>query len=91
MIRPVSRFLTHLNAGLHEIEFEGERLAHEDVRIVRVLEGGLQLLQLPAREVSSSPSPFGPSLFPIIPSFVGCNRIYLFIYGWFEGGRGILQ
>ena len=42
---------TYLYPGLGEVELHSERLAHEDVGVVRVVEGPLQLLQLPRAEV----------------------------------------
>ena len=48
---------THLDAGFDEVEFEREGLAHEDVGVVRVLEGLLELLELPPREVGARAPP----------------------------------
>ena len=59
---------TDLHSGLHQVQLEGQRLAHEDVGVVRVLEGGLQLLQLPAREVGPRPAPLPAPLFAAVAS-----------------------
>jgi len=48
---------THLYPGFDKVEPGGERLPHEDVRVVWGLERLLQLLQLPAVEVGPRPPP----------------------------------
>ena len=48
---------TYRDPGLLEVEPHGERLAHEDVRVVAGEEGALQLLQLPLAEVGPGPPP----------------------------------
>ena len=50
---------TYRDPGLLEVEPHGERLAHEDVRVVAGEEGALQLLQLPLAEVGPGPPPLG--------------------------------
>ncbi len=49
---------THRDSRLLEVEAHGERLAHEDVRVVAGEEGALQLLQLPLAEVRPAASSF---------------------------------
>lgn len=48
----------YLNPGLHEVEPERERLPHEHIWIVTLVESLLELLQLPAGEVGPRSSPF---------------------------------
>ena len=43
----------HLYPRLGEVEFESKRLPHEHIRVVTVLEGSLQLLQLPPAEIGA--------------------------------------
>lgn len=50
----------YLNPGLHQVEPERERLPHEHIWIVALVERLLQLLQLPAGEVGPGPSPLTP-------------------------------
>lgn len=50
----------YLYPGLHQVEPERERLPHEHIWIVALVERLLQLLQLPAGEVGPGPSPFTP-------------------------------
>ena len=50
---------TYRDPGLLEVEPHGERLPHEDVRVVAGEEGALQLLQLPLAEVGPGPPPLG--------------------------------
>lgn len=38
--------ITHLHSALHQVQFERQSLPHEDVRVMGVVEGLLQLLQL---------------------------------------------
>lgn len=49
--------VTYSDSGLLEVESEGERLPHEDVRVVTGEEGSLQLLQLPRVEVGPRSPP----------------------------------
>ena len=68
---------TDLHSGLHQVELQGQRLAHEDVGVVRVLEGGLQLLQLPAREVGPRPAPLpAPLLAAVASALVAWNTAW---------------
>ena len=48
---------TYGHSALSEAEPHGQRLSHEDVRVVSRLEGALQLLQLPAVEVGPRTAP----------------------------------
>ena len=50
--------ISNLNPRFRQIQFDGQGLPHEDVRVVAFQERLLQLLHLPDREVRSSPSPF---------------------------------
>lgn len=50
----------YLYPGLHQVEPERQRLPHEHIWIVALVERLLQLLQLPAGEVGPGPSPFTP-------------------------------
>lgn len=50
----------YLYPGLHQVEPECERLPHEHIWIVALVERLLQLLQLPAGEVGPGTSPFTP-------------------------------
>ena len=50
---------TYRDPGLLEVESHGERLPHEDVRVVAGEEGSLELLQLPLAEVGPGPPPLG--------------------------------
>lgn len=47
----------YLNAGLDQVQAQRQRLAHEHVGVVALVEGLLQLLQLPAGEVGARPPP----------------------------------
>ena len=64
-------------SGLLEIEPHGQRLAHEDVRVVAGEEGPFQFLQLPAVEVGARSAPFAAAgavvVRPIAASSITCN------------------
>lgn len=47
----------YLNSGLDQVQAQRQRLAHEHVGVVALVEGFLQLLQLPAGEVGARPPP----------------------------------
>ncbi|GIY71231.1 hypothetical protein CEXT_62991 [Caerostris extrusa] len=57
LIRSRGRSESDLHSGLHEVQPHGQGLPHEDVGVVRGLEGLLQLLQLPPVEVGPRPPP----------------------------------
>lgn len=65
----------HLNPGLHQVQPERERLPHEHIRVVALVESLLQLLQLPAREVRPRPSPFAAGTVLIWVSGI-CRRVH---------------
>lgn len=58
LIKGLATGLPYLDPGLHQVQPEGQRLPHEHVRIVALVEGFLQLLQLPPGEVGPGPSAF---------------------------------
>lgn len=47
----------YLDPGLHQVEPERQRLPHEHIGVVAVVERLLQLLQLPPREIGPGASP----------------------------------
>lgn len=66
----------YLNPGLHQVQPERQRLPHEHIWIVALVERLLQLLQLPAGEVGPGSSAFTPrAVFIQLSRICVCVRV----------------
>lgn len=72
--------VTHLYSGLHEVESEGQGFPHEHVRVVTVLEGPFQLLQLPPREIGPGPTSLGGRALAVLVARIYKEHKKIIIY-----------
>lgn len=80
MLKIFDSFL-YLNPGLHEVKPERERLPHEHIRIVTLVESLLELLQLPPGEIRPRASPFTTGTVLIrVPRICSGRRVCVFVH-----------